>query len=162
MDDTSESVPSRWTTSPTAKEKNAVQRSVTALLDELAPERVLKRGDRLSVPIEQRRTPNGCVLQAATAAVTVSWFSDSRSNTTRDELNVIVWRGTIAQPGSRPKPDGASIVKELVLHPIEPTLDDCVWRAENGTESDTASLAAHCIALLQEQMQVERAKAGKA
>src|SRR5687768_4778909 len=65
-----------WTAVRTAKEKNAVQRAVTALLDELAPERVVKRGDRLTLPVEQHRTPSGCVLQAPKAAVSVSWFPE--------------------------------------------------------------------------------------
>jgi hypothetical protein len=161
MADTTEPVVSGWTTSPTAKEKNAVQRSVTALLDELAPERVLKRGDRLPIPVEQHRTPSGCVLQSASAAVSVSWFADTRSITKLGELHVIVWRGTVSRGGARPNPEGATIVKELVLHPMEKTLDDCVWRATDGTEYDTASLAAQCIAMLQNQMRAERPADGK-
>src|SRR5688500_11281743 len=63
MDETVSTTPRAWGTSPTAKEKTAVQRSVTALLDALAPERVLKRGDQVRGSIEQHRTPNGCLLQ---------------------------------------------------------------------------------------------------
>ncbi|HEY4670582.1 MAG TPA: hypothetical protein VIG78_00845, partial [Gemmatimonadaceae bacterium] len=62
-----------WKAPPTSKTRNAVQRAVTALLDDLAPERALKRSDELHVPIEQHRTPNGCVLQAEKAALSVSW-----------------------------------------------------------------------------------------
>ena len=69
MDNPSDPVVPPWTRAPSAKAKNAVQRSVTALLDELAPERVLTRGEQLRPPIEQHRTPTGCVLQAAAAAV---------------------------------------------------------------------------------------------
>jgi len=39
-----------------------------------------------------------------------------------------------------------------VLRPIEAPRDDCVWRAADGTEFDTAGLAARCIALLEEQI----------
>jgi hypothetical protein len=157
MDDSTNQIASAWATSPSAKEKNAVQRSVTALLDELAPERVLKRADRIPVAVEQHRTPSGCILQATNAAVSVSWFAGARTNASLGELHVIVWRGIVSRGGSRPNPEGATIVKELVLHPMERSLEDCVWRATTGTEYDTAALAAHCIALLQEQMRAGRA-----
>src|SRR5665811_852370 len=101
-----------WTASRSAKEKNVVQRAVTALLDQLAPERVLKRGDQ----------------------------------------HVIVWSGTVSRRGRAANPEGAKILKELVLLPIEAPLTDYVWRAADGTEYDTATLAAHCIALLEEQI----------
>src|SRR5207302_1886560 len=55
----------QWSSSPSARAKSAVQRSVTQLLDELAPERVLKRVGEVRGPVEQHRTPTGCVLQAA-------------------------------------------------------------------------------------------------
>jgi len=141
-----------WTASRSAKEKNVVQRSVTALLDQLAPERVLKRGEQLPPEIEQHRTPNGCVLQAPTAAVSVSWFSKAEKDSPLGELNVIVWKGTVSRRGKAANPKGAKIVKELVLLPIEAPRDDCVWRAKDGTEFDTAALAAHCIALLEAAM----------
>ena len=68
------------TTPPTAKEKNSVQRSVNSLLDTLAPERTTTRADRAPVPVEQHRTPTGCVLQAPTAALTVRWFADTSND----------------------------------------------------------------------------------
>ena len=77
-----------WTASRSAKEKNVVQRSVTALLDQLAPERVLKRGDQLQLKVEQHRTPNGCVLQAPTAAVSVSWSSGAAPSPGGEELPI--------------------------------------------------------------------------
>ena len=148
-----------WGTSPTAKEKNAVQRSVTALLDELAPERVLKRGDQFKAPIEQHRTPNGCVLQATDAAISVSWFVDTRSQATLGELHVNVWRGIVTRGGgSHRKPETATIVSELVLLPISSSFDDCVWQAADGTKFDTAGLAAHCALLLENQMKAGGSK----
>ena len=148
-----------WTASPSAKEKNAVQRAVTALLDELAPEKVLKRGEQLRVAVEQHRTPTGCVLQAATAAISVSWFADTRTDVSPGELHVIVWRGIVSRGGTPRRADKATIVKELVLHPIERPTDDCQWRATNGKEYDTAALAAHCLALLEEQMTADPPRA---
>ena len=143
---------------PSAKEKNAVQRAVTALLDELAPERVLKRGEpQLRVSVEQHRTPTGCVLQGATAAVSVSWFAEPGANAPLGELHVVVWRGVVSRRSSPRRTDGggATIVRELVLHPIERPADGCLWRATDGMEFDTPALAARCIALLAEQMAAE-------
>jgi hypothetical protein len=152
MDDTPNPAAPPWTASPSAKAKNAVQRAVTALLDELAPERVLKRGEQINVPIEQHRTPNGCVLQAATAALSVSWFVDAGADAALGELHVVVWRGVVSRRGSPQRRDGAAIVKEVILHPIQRAPDDLVWRSTTGGDYDTANLAAHCVALLEEQM----------
>jgi len=150
-DPTSSAAPS-WSASPTARAKNAVQRSVTALLDELAPERALKRVEQLPGPVEQHRTPSGCTLQAATAAVSVSWFADSSSDAVLGELHVIVWRGTVTRRGAARNREAATIVAELVLQPLEPPVDDRVWQATDGTQYDTASLAAKCLALLEAQL----------
>ena len=143
--------PPPWSASPTAKSRTAVQRSVTALLDELAPERVLTRVEQLPGPVEQHRTPTGCVLQAATAAVSVSWFAEANPGAPLGELRVIVWRGTVTRRGGSGSRKGATTVAELVLRPIEPPADDCLWQATDGTQYDTTSLAAKCLALLAEQ-----------
>ena len=150
-DPTNRSAP-QWSTSPTAKARNSVQRSVTALLDELAPERVLKRVEQLAGSIEQHRTPSGCVLEAETAAVSVSWFADPSKDAVLGELHVVVWRGKVARRGSALRRKGATVVAELVLRPLEPPADDCVWQAVDGTRYDTASLAAKCLALLEAQI----------
>jgi hypothetical protein len=141
-----------WSASPTAKAKNAVQRSVTALLDELAPERVLKRVDQLAGPVEQHRTPTGCVLQAAKAAVSVSWFADAGNDAVLGELHVVVWQGTVTRRGAPKSRKGASVVAELVLRPIEPPAEELLWQATDGTRFDTASLAAKILTLLEEQI----------
>ncbi len=133
-----------------------MQRAVTALLDELAPERVVKRVERAPMSIEQHRTPNGCVLQAPTAALSVSWFPDPADDAALGELHVVVWRGVVSRRGSPRKPGGAAVTRELVLRPIERPSDEFVWRASDGTSYDTDSLAAKCLALLDEQIQTER------
>ena len=141
-----------WSTSPTAKEKSAVQRSVTELLDLLAPERVPKRGDTPQRRIEQHRTPTGCVLQAQTAAVSVSWFADNRGRTL-GELHVNVWDGVVSRGGSsHRKAAKAELVSELVLLPAVDSLEGRIWRTEDGIEFDSSSLASHCLALLEERI----------
>jgi hypothetical protein len=153
MDDPTNPAERQWSSSPTAKAKNAVQRSVTELLDELAPERVLKRVGDVSGAVEQHRTPSGCVLQAADAAVSVSWFADGTKDAALGELHIVVWRGKVARRGgTRTAPKGATIVADLILHPIEPPANDCIWRATDGSRYDTRSLAAKCLALLEAQI----------
>ena len=143
----------QWGSSQTAKEKTAVQRNVNALLDALAPERVLKRADAVHGPIDQHRTPNGCVLQGPDGAVTVSWFLDTRSRDTLGELHVNVWRGIVSRGGSSyRKAERATIVSERVLLPITASVVDAAWRAEDGTEYDTPGLVAYCLSLLQNQV----------
>jgi hypothetical protein len=143
-------------TAVTHKAKSAVQRSVTALLDGLAPERVLKRITQLPGPVEQHRSPNGCVLQAADCAVSVSWFAEEAKGYSLGEMHVIVWRGTVARRGATWDQKGATMVSELILHPIEPPARECIWRATDGTEYDTSSLVAKCLDLLQQQVQVAK------
>jgi hypothetical protein len=153
MDDPTNPTERQWSSSPTAKAKNAVQRSVTELLDELAPERVLKRVGDVPGAVEQHRTPTGCVLQAADAAVSVSWFADATKDAALGELHIVVWRGKVARRGgTRTAPKGATIVADLILHPLEPPANECVWKATDGSRYDTRSLAAKCLALLEAQI----------
>jgi len=151
MDDPSNPSASPWTGSPTAKSRNAAQRAVTALLDELAPERVLKRAEDLPVPIEQHRTPTGCILQAPNAALSVSWFVDTGNDPGLGELHVVVWRGRLARRGALKKPKGATIMSEMTLQPFDCLEGECKWRASDGTAYETPALAVHCIELLNAQ-----------
>jgi hypothetical protein len=141
-----------WSASPSAKTRNVVQRSVTALLDALAPERVLKRVEQLKGSVEQHRTPTGCVLQAADYAVSVSWFADATKASALGELHILVWRGKVALRGTPRSAKNATLLTELVLHPIQPPADDCIWQATDGARYDTASLAAHTLSLLEAQI----------
>ncbi len=142
----------QWSTSPSAKTRNTVQRSVTALLDALAPERVLKRVEHLEGAVEQHRTPTGCLLQAAACAVSVSWFAEATKDAALGELHILVWRGKVARRGTPRSPKNATLVAELVLRPIEPPANDCIWQATDGTRYYTASLAAHVLSLLEAQI----------
>jgi len=144
-----------WSSAASAKAKTAVQRSVTQLLDELAPERVLKRVGELQGQVEQHRTPTGCVLQAADCAVSVSWFADATKEAALGELHVLVWRGKVTRRGNTRPSKGATMIADLILRPIEPPADDFVWQANDGSRYDTASLAAHCLALLEAQIRAE-------
>jgi hypothetical protein len=152
MNDSGETRWRGWAAGPTAKEKSAVQRSVTALLDALAPERVIKRDSVVSGPVERYRTPGGCVLQAGDAALSLSWFA-ARTSESIGELHINVWRGTVSRGGSSYRRTAhASIVSERVLYPVTSPDERCLWRTDDGIEFDTAALAAHCGALLDEQI----------
>jgi hypothetical protein len=125
---------------------------VTALLDDLAPERALKRNEEIRMPVEQHRTPNGCVLQAEKAAVSVSWFAATGNDPLLGELRVVVWRGTVARRGTPRKKEGATVVSEIVLRPIEDPATERVWLANDGSEYSTPHLAALCNSLLDNQV----------
>jgi hypothetical protein len=92
------------------------------------------------------------VLQAATSAVSVSWFSEPGHDAPLGELRVIVWRGTVARRGSPTPRDGASVAKEMVLHPIEPPADGRLWRSTEGAEYSTSELAERCLEFLTDQI----------
>jgi hypothetical protein len=143
------------TTPPTAKERNSVQRSVNNLLDTLAPERATTRGDRAPVPVEQHRTPTGCVLQAAyrcAERAVVRRYVERRPvrrATGRDLEGRRITTRIVTDS------DGASVVTEFALRPIDQTSEAAAWRASDGTTYDVAGLAEHCLSLLKTQMLVD-------
>jgi hypothetical protein len=142
----------------TIKERGGVQRALDQLLDALVPDRAVARAAQPALPIERHRTPRGCVLQAPTAAVSVSWYAETASDAVFGELQVVVWRGVVSQPGSaRRAPGGARIVREMTLHPeaaelrVEGAPVEWLWRAGDGTRYDADTLAAHCLAMLEQE-----------
>jgi len=145
---------------PTIKMRNAVQQEVTRLLDALAPERAPNRRDASSDVVERHRTPRGCIVQGRTGAVTVSWFADSAQGSELGELQVVAWRGTVTRPGSSERSEGAKLIEELVLRPVESRAGGLVWRTEDGTVFTTQSLVAHCLEWFDQRM--ERAGNGEA
>ena len=134
---------------PTHKARNAVTQEVNRLLDALAPERAAHRVGLKTNEIERYRMPSGCVLQAATGAVTVSWFPDSAQGAELGELQIVVWRGTVSHPGSSKRTAGAQVVEEMVLRPVEARMGGLEWRATSGTAYSTDALAARCTTWLE-------------
>jgi hypothetical protein len=142
-----------WAAPPSHKARAAVKRAVDRLLDALAPERVVSRAPRIPVPVERHRTPRGCVLQAAAAAVSVTWFAEGPSDLAFGELQVTAWQGVVSRPGSAYRvPEGATAASETTLEPVEGGPDGWEWRAADGTVYDTDALVAHCAALLEAQV----------
>lgn len=148
---------SRWNAPPTAKERGAVQRTVDRLLDELAPDRATGRATRPPEAVERHRTPRGCILQAAAAAVTVSWFPDAADDAALGELQIVAWRGTVSRPGSATRVGGATVAHERVLRPVESAPAVWAWRGDDGAVQTSEALAADCVALLERQSAAEAA-----
>ena len=142
---------------PTSKERNAVQREVTRLLDDLAPERTSPRATKPVAEIQQHRSPNGCILQSESAALSVTWYAEADDQDRVGELQVILWRGVVSRRGGAKTSTPAEVVKQEVLNPIEHPADESVWASRTGAVYSTEALAAHCRALLEEQMQEVKA-----
>ena len=150
---TTPDAPHVWPTPPSQRTRSDVKRAVDRRLDALAPERVISRAPRIPVPVERHRTPRGCILQAAAAAVSVTWFAEAVTNMAFGELQVTSWQGIVSRPGSAQRAlEGATVAREATLVPVEGGPDGWEWRAADGTLYDTDALVAYCAALLQEQV----------
>jgi hypothetical protein len=133
--------------------REGVRRAVQRLLDALAPVSLSARANRLQTSIESRRSRRGCVLQAATAALSVSWFPAVGSDAASGELQVTAWQGIVSLPGSADRAArGAAMARESTFVPLQEGRDTWVWQARDGTIYDTKALVVHCGALLEAQV----------
>lgn len=148
MNDPVDPATQAWFGARSIKARTAFRRHVTALLDALAPEKILGKADPAKLPIEQHRTPDGCVLQAPAAALQVSWYADK--DDAPASLHVVVWKGVVSRRGAPPR-GGATVVHEEVYSPAETPADEKVWQRADGTRIDTQALADHCLTLLESQ-----------
>jgi hypothetical protein len=123
------------------------------LLDELAPERANPRAVVRGASTQQHRTPNGCILQAEAAALSVTWYAEATDQDRVGELQIVLWRGVVSRRGSAQKRTAPEVIRQEVLNPIEQPADESVWRSRDGTVYSTAALAAHCLRLLDQQIQ---------
>lgn len=139
-----------WAARPTAKQRTAVQREVVRLLEGLAPERAPARAGAPTPAVRRHRSPRGCVLQADTGAVSVSWFAAAPNDDALGELQLIAWRGTVSLPGSASRSaSGAVAVRELQLVPFADEVGGWAWRAADGTVYETDRLTTYCLELLE-------------
>lgn len=138
---------SQWTDPPTSKQRTAVQKEVTRLIDALAPVRAPVRPGAATPAIQCHRLPRGCVLQSATGAVSVSWFAAAPSENSLGELQLAAWRGTVSLPGSAVRRSGAQLLAERVLVPVEGSDGDWQWRGEDVLWT-TDDLVAYCHEVL--------------
>lgn len=139
--------------SPTPRQRVSLKHTIEALLDALAPERAAAAAARPTATTLQRyRSPRGCILQGPAAAVSVSWFPDATGGPALGELQIVAWRGIVSHPGSAHRSAGGAVAaQELVLHPVERMPEVWAWSAVDGTLYGTDALAAHCLAMLEEQ-----------
>lgn len=122
------------------------------LLDELAPERAAARTVKPVESIEAHRSPNGCILQAENAALTVTWYADATDQDRVGELQVMLWRGVVSRRGGAPVRTPAEVVRQEVLNPIEEPADEFTWKSREGAVYTTSGLAEYCLKLLTTQM----------
>ena len=93
------------------------------------------------------------MLQAPTAALSVTWFPAGASDPDLGQLSVVLWRGGVTRRGGGIPRESASVLREWTLRPVELSPDVPRWRDEgDGVEYDIQGLADHCRALLNEQV----------
>jgi hypothetical protein len=150
MTDTVDDIKQPWNASAVSKARNAVQREVAALVDDLVPDRALGRSEKPADAIERYRTPTGCVLQGADRAVSISWFANATDDVTFGELHILHWQGRVARRGGTgARGESATVISDIVFHPSDTTKDHVRWRSANGEPVDRQELAQKCLALLE-------------
>ncbi len=149
-----------WPDRPTAAQRTGAQHAVARLFDALAPQKPPARREGPAPAIQRHRSPSGCILQAATRAVTVSWFPASTNDTALGELQLITWKGTVSRPGSARRAAGGAAVETQETFVLTrgtvgaitgTTGDDWLWRGADGAAYDAQAFAARCHALLEEE-----------
>jgi hypothetical protein len=133
------------------KQRAAVQREVSRLLDALAPERPPARRDEPSPSVRLHRSPGRCILQGAARAVSVSWFPGRPDGESLGEMVVTTWRGTVSLPGGAQRAAGrAEELETVLLVPVEEA-GAWHWRPQSGDKAfDTPALASYCQELLEQ------------
>lgn len=141
-----------WAQRPSAKDRAGVQRAVTQLLDELAPERTPPRAAPPVVALKAHRSPRGCVLQSEQAAISLSWFGALATDDSLGELQLILWQGTVTLPGAS-KRSGANAValKDMLFQPV-PLPTGWGWKSADGRSFSTPELAEWTRSLLAEEI----------
>lgn len=132
---------------PTSRQRTAILREVTRLVDELAPVRAPARPGATTPAVQCHRLPRGCVLQGASRAVSLSWFPAAASSPTLGELQLVTWKGTVSLPGSAARRSGATMLDEIVFSPVEAEGGVWRWQAE-GSDLSTDDLVARCRDLI--------------
>ena len=129
-----------------------MQREVTRLLEELAPERTNPKAQAGDGSIQQYRSPNGCILQADDAALSVTFYGEAADQDRVGELQIVLWKGVVSRRGARPPERPAQVIRQEVVNPIETPVDESTWRSRDGKLYSTTALIAHCRQLLDAQI----------
>jgi hypothetical protein len=90
------------------------------------------------------------------ATLSVAWFPGAASTSDLGQLHVVLWRGTVTRRGGGVPRETASMLREWTLRPVDVSSDVLRWREDgDGAEYDIEGLAAHCLMLLNEQVQAD-------
>lgn len=135
----------------TLKQRAAVQREVSRLLNDLAPERPPPAREVPLPAVKQHRSPGRCILQSASAAVSVSWFPARPDEDTLGEILVIAWSGTVSLPGSAQRTANQAVpLGQFLLHPVDLGEGEWEWQeAKSDRVFATPALASYCRDLLE-------------
>ena len=106
--------------------------------------------------IQQHRSPNGCILQADGAALTITWYSEATDQDRVGELQIVLWSGEVFRRGAPAPKTPAQTIRQEVLNPIEQPVGEAVWSSRDGATYSTADLAAHCRQLLDQQIEAQK------
>jgi len=101
--------------------------------------------------IELRRTPDRCVIQAESVAVSVSWFAPRLGDSTAGELQIISWTGKVTMPGAPTRPGQvATMDTARIFHLMRAGAGKWCWHGEgrNGPVYSSEDLVALCTKLL--------------
>ncbi|HEY7894234.1 MAG TPA: hypothetical protein VIC24_04990 [Gemmatimonadaceae bacterium] len=95
------------------------------------------------------RSPDRCVVQGASGAVSVSWFPAQFTDASLGELQVIEWQGVVAVRGAvrRRESAAASIVRADVYRQVQ-TPDGWGWQPSTSDDApilSTEDLTALCL-----------------
>jgi hypothetical protein len=117
-----------------ARALSAAGREFTRLSDEIAERAAGSFGDIVDCKIVVRRSPDRCILQIGTSALTVA-FIRNRRESADGELLVMHWRGNVA-PSLRHEPERASprtqsaqVLSESLYIPEATSETDWIWRS---------------------------------
>ena len=134
----------RW---PTVKQRTAVQHAVNRLLDALAPERPPAGPTETEPALQRIRSPRGCILQGAAAALSVSWFPANPLEPALGELEIVAWEGVVSRPGAARR-GSAQARWRIELQPVQAAGEQWAWRTADGRCFDTDTLRARCESLV--------------
>ena len=117
-----------------ARALSASGREFARLSDEIAERAAGSFGDIVDCKIIVRRSPDRCILQIGTSALTVA-FIRNRRESAEGELLVMHWRGNVA-PSLRHEPERASpriqsaqVLSESLFVPEATSETDWIWRS---------------------------------
>jgi hypothetical protein len=106
-------------------------REFTRLSTNIAEIVAASLGNNVPDKIVVRQSPERCIVQVGSAALTVAWIRNNRETVAEGELLIIHWRGIVA-PSLRHQPERASPAALLSATAIS----ESVFVAEATSETD--------------------------